>query len=84
LGIVLIKRSEITGLSANVRKLIDGQSIDIRDNCEGALSALRNDIHTLVTRRGEEVDALQRERDMLKTPLQTSPTKSKRRLRQSA
>jgi signal transduction histidine kinase len=60
---------EIEELSANVRKLIDGQNIDIRDNKEGALSKLCNDIHTLVIRRNEEVEALSRERDVLKNTL---------------
>lgn len=37
LGIVLIKKREITDLSDKIRKAIDGQKVDFRDNREGAL-----------------------------------------------
>ena len=45
---MLIRKEEITELSKGIRKAIDGQEIDIRDNKEGALSILKNDIHTLI------------------------------------
>jgi len=66
---VWLKRNEITTLSADIRKIIDGQAIDLRDNREGAFSILRNDIHTLASLKNEQVDALQRERDSLKNSL---------------
>ena len=65
LDIVLINKSEITTLSDNIRKSIDGQKIDFRDNKEGALSILKNDINTLVTMKEEQMDSIQMERDSL-------------------
>ncbi len=62
---MLIRKSEITKLSDDVRRIIDGQPLDIRDNREGALSVLKNDIYTLATQKSEQADALQRERDMM-------------------
>jgi len=77
---VWIKKSEIKELSANIRKIIDGQTLDLRDNCEGEWGMLKNDIHTLAYRKTEQMHVLQKERtamaDMLvnishqiKTPL---------------
>jgi signal transduction histidine kinase len=66
---VLISRRELERLSADVRKLIDGQDIDLRDNREGVLSILKNDIYTLATLKNEQVDALGDERDRLKETL---------------
>lgn len=62
---MLIKKSEITELSDNVRKAIDGQPADLRDNREGVLSILKNDIHTLVSTKNEQMNAVQAERDLL-------------------
>lgn len=67
---VLIKKSEIITLSDNIRKSIDGEKIDFRDNKEGALSVLKNDINTLVNRKEEQMDALWRERDSLTKSIQ--------------
>lgn len=62
---MLIKKSEVTELSNNIRKAIDGQMVDFRDNREGAWSILKNDIHTLVSLKSENVDAFSRERDLM-------------------
>lgn len=62
---MLIKKREITKLSNNIRKIIDGQAIDFRDNREGAWSMLKNDIHTLATLQNEQVNSFQRERDLM-------------------
>jgi len=62
---VLISKKEITKLSENIRKIIDGQNIDICDNREGVWRILKNDIHTLASLKNEQVNALQRERDKL-------------------
>jgi signal transduction histidine kinase len=62
-------KRELEELSAQVRQLIDGRAVDLRDHGEGPLSKLRSDIHALAARRGAEVDALQRERDLLKNTL---------------
>lgn len=51
-----IKKSEITLLSNNIRRAIDGQTIDFRDNKEGVLSILKNDIHTFINIKNEEKD----------------------------
>jgi signal transduction histidine kinase len=66
---MIIAKRELEQLSADVRKIIDGQNIDLRDNREGVWSILKNDIHTLATLRNEQVDALGGERDMLKDTL---------------
>lgn len=62
---MLIKKSEITQLSNNVRQAIDGQPTDFRSNQEGVLSILKNDIHTLITIRNEQMSAIQVEHDLL-------------------
>ncbi|MDR1536777.1 MAG: HAMP domain-containing histidine kinase [Clostridiales bacterium] len=66
---MIISKKEIERLSADVRKIIDGQEIDLRDNREGVWSILKNDIYTLASLKSEQVDALGRERDMLKDTL---------------
>jgi signal transduction histidine kinase len=69
LVIVLIRKNEIKNLSDSIRRIIDGQTVDLRDNREGVFSILRNDIHTLANLKNEQVNALQRERDKLKESL---------------
>jgi len=77
---VWINKNEIKRLSAEVRKIIDGQPLDIRTHREGAWAILRNDIHTLANIKNEQMEALKREHDnmcdtlanishQLKTPL---------------
>jgi len=66
---VLIKKRDIEKLSADVKRLIAGDNVDIRDNREGSLKILKNDIHTLSTYKKEQVNALQQERDILKNTL---------------
>lgn len=66
---MLIKKREIAKLSADIRKTIDGQKIDFRDNREGVWGILKNDIHTLASLKNEQVDALQHERDSMKDTL---------------
>lgn len=62
---MFLKKSEITQLSADIRKLIDGQTIDIRDHREGVWCTLKNDIHTLAVQKSEQAAALKQERDLL-------------------
>ena len=57
-----IKKSEVKNLSDNIRKVIDGQTIELRDNSEGEWGMLKNDIHTLAYHRNEQMDVLQKER----------------------
>ena len=77
---MIISRKEVENLSADVRRIIDGQAVDLRDNLEGRLSMLKNDIHTLSGRLNEQADNLQKEKaamantladisHQLKTPL---------------
>jgi signal transduction histidine kinase len=66
---VLIRKKEIEKLSADIRKIIDGEKIDLRDNRANAFSILKNDIHTLANLKNEQVDALGRDRDTLKETL---------------
>jgi signal transduction histidine kinase len=66
---VLINKKEIERLSADIRRIIDGQDIDLRDNREGVWGILKNDIHTLASLKNEQVDALQRDRSMMKDSL---------------
>jgi len=66
---VWIRKTSIEKLSADVKKLIAGEAIDIRDNREGPLRILKNDIQTLATYKKEQVDILQQERDILKDTL---------------
>lgn len=62
---MLIKKSEITELSEDIRSAIDGKKIELRDNREGLWSILRNDINTLVHIKNEQMDSAQKERDIL-------------------
>jgi len=77
---MIISRKEVESLSADIRRIIDGQAIDLRDNLEGRLSVLKNDIHTLSGRLNEQAVNLQKEKTamannladishQLKTPL---------------
>ena len=59
---MIVNKNEITALSADIRKIIDGQAIDLRDNLEGRLSTLKNDIHTLAGRLNEQTHNLQKEK----------------------
>lgn len=43
-----ISKSEITQLSDQIRKAIEGQEVDTRDNKEGAFSILKNDIYDMI------------------------------------
>ena len=64
-----IRKSIIEKLSNDVKKLIAGINIDIRDNREGPLRILKNDIHTLANYKNEQMDILEQERDILQNRL---------------
>lgn len=57
-----ISKNTIKELSANIRSIIDGKEIDLRDNQEGEWGILKNDIHTLAHHKSEQMDVLQKER----------------------
>lgn len=58
---MLVNKNEIKDLSEKIRKTIDGQEVDFRDNKEGPLSILKNDIHTLVNIKNEQLNAVEEE-----------------------
>jgi len=66
---VWINKEEIKKLSDDIRSIIDGQELDLRDNREGVWGILRNDIHTLANLKNEQFDVLQNERDVMKDTL---------------
>jgi signal transduction histidine kinase len=66
---MFIKKGEIEKLSADIRRIIDGQAIDLRDNLEGRLSILKNDIHTLAGSLNEQATHLQKEKSALANTL---------------
>jgi signal transduction histidine kinase len=66
---VLISKREILKLSAELRRIIDGHDIDLRDNREGLWSILKNDIHTLANLKNEQVDILRHDKNALKDTL---------------
>lgn len=66
---MITSNRKLIKLSDDIRRIIDGQSIDLCDNREGVFSMLKNDIHILATLKSEQVDALQSDKDALKDML---------------
>jgi len=66
---MLIRRKEVESLSTDIRRIIDGQAIDLRDNLEGRLSTLKNDIHILSGRLNEKAQTLQNEKSAMANTL---------------
>ena len=62
---MLIRKSEIKRLSDDIRRIIDGQSIDLRDNHPDVFSMLKNDIHTLAYHKKEQYDTLNRDHTVM-------------------
>jgi len=62
---MIISRSEVEQLSADIRKIVDGHAPDLRDNLEGRLSILKNDIHILARRLGNQNTNLQQDKAAL-------------------
>lgn len=60
-----ISKKEMEELSAAVKGYQNGQNTDIRDNQEGALSILKNDIYALVQSKNEQLMQTEAERDSL-------------------
>lgn len=61
----MTSEQKLRELSSQVRRMIDGECPDIRDNREGALSALKNDIYTLAVMKSEQAEVLQTEKNKL-------------------
>jgi signal transduction histidine kinase len=68
--IEIVRKSEIEKLSVDIRRIIDGQEVDLRVNREGVWKILRNDIHTLASLKNEQVEVLAQERDVMKNTLE--------------
>ena len=66
---MLIRKREIVKLSGDIRRIIDGQDVDLRDNREGVWCILKNDIHTLASIKTAQADSLKRERDLMSDTL---------------
>ena len=64
-----IKKSEVEELSQNIRKIIDGQDIDLRVSDEGVWNIFKNDIHILAKLKNEQVAVLQHDKDTLRDTL---------------
>jgi len=66
---VLVRKKEVTKLSEDIRKIIDGQNIDLRDNREGPWSILKNDVHTLANLKNEQMNTLKQEHEHMRETL---------------
>jgi len=66
---MIISRKEVEELSADVRRIVDGHALDLRDNLEGRLSILKNDIHTLARRLNNQATNLQEDKARLANTL---------------
>ncbi|MDR0248146.1 MAG: HAMP domain-containing histidine kinase [Oscillospiraceae bacterium] len=64
-----ISKRAIVNLSGDIRGIIDGREVDLRDNREGVWNILKSDIHTLAGLKNEQVVALGRERDVMRDNL---------------
>jgi len=62
---MIISRKEVEQLSKDVRRIVDGHALDLRDNLEGRLSILKNDIHTLARRLNNQAVNLQEDKARL-------------------
>lgn len=60
-----INKKELLALSEGIRMAIDGQPFDPRDNKEGALSLLKNDIYTLMYSEREQRSIATEEKECL-------------------
>jgi len=62
---VWINKKEVEQLSAAVKDFQNGQDTDIRDNREGMISMLKNDIYSLMQCQREQLKQAEAERDNL-------------------
>jgi len=66
---VWISKRKINQLSSDIRRIADGQDVNLLDNREGVFSILKNDIYTLANLKREQVEALRREQLTMKDTL---------------
>ena len=60
-----IRKKEVEQLSEFVKGYISGEELDIRENREGVLPVLKNDIYSMVDQKNEQIRVLEAERDVL-------------------
>lgn len=60
-----IRKKELLSLSEGIRRALDGEPFDPRDNKEGAFSILKNDIFTLAQTKQEQKNVLAKEKELL-------------------
>lgn len=60
-----VNKKELLSLSEGIRAALDGQPFDPRDDREGALSILKNDIYTLTHAGQEQRNVLEEEKERL-------------------
>ncbi len=60
-----VNKKELVSLSEGIRAALDGQPFDPRDDREGALSILKNDIYTLTHAGQEQRNVLEEEKERL-------------------
>lgn len=60
-----IRKKELLSLSEGIRRALDGQPFDPRNNKEGAFSILKNDIYTLTHSGQEQKNVLAEEKEHL-------------------
>lgn len=60
-----MNKKELLSLSEGIRRTLDGQPFDPRDNKEGAFSILKNDIYTLIHSEQEQRNVLAKEKELL-------------------
>ena len=66
---MLVSKKEVIRLSEDIRRIIDGQDIDLRDNKEGVWSILKNDVHILANQRKEQMRFLEQEHELMQETL---------------
>ena len=64
-----VSKKEVIKLSEDIRRIIDGQDVDLRDNREGAWSILKNDVHILANQRKEQMRFLEQEHELMQETL---------------
>ncbi len=64
-----LNKRTLEKLSADVRRVADGEGVELLDNREGPLSILRNDIQTLARLKQEQANTLQKDKERLKDSL---------------
>jgi len=62
---MIVSKKEAEKLAEDIRNIIDGKKIDLRDNLEGRLSIIKNEVHTLANRLNEQAESLENDKRKL-------------------